>query len=315
MSHYKNGNTLVVAHYYTTPEVQAMADLVADSLALSQFIDKKKADRVVFAGVKFMAETAKIISPTSQIILPHKDSTCSLVTQTNLADVQKWIDFWRSSDDGYPVMHVSYINSSAEQKAISDWIVTSANAEEIITDLIGKGFRVLFSPDRNMGAYLAYAHPEWGGRLHYWSSVCEVHDLFKEKELDKAFKTWTDGPKYLIAHPESPLPILKRANMVGSTTKMINFVKDFVGDVGTIYVATESNLLYNMKELRPDLDIRLAPMYTGCQCNVCPYIQLNTPENVQAAIDGTAGVEIDYLSQEIITLAKVPIQRMLNFTI
>jgi quinolinate synthase len=208
---------------------------------------------------------------------------------------------------------VSYINSSAEHKAISDWIVTSANVEEIISELIKQKNYVLFSPDRNMGAYLAYAHPEWGGRFKYWSSVCEVHDLFKEQELDVAFKSWTDGPKFLIAHPESPLPILKRATLVGSTTKMLNYVKNFVGSIGTIYVATESNLLYNMKELRPDLDIRLAPMYTGCQCNACPYMALNTPELVQQAIDGTSGVEIDYLSQEVINKAVVPIERMLNF--
>jgi quinolinate synthase len=315
--------TVTLAHYYTTPEVQALADKVGDSLELSLFARDCGADRIVFAGVRFMAETAKIINPAAEVILPHAGSTCSLVEQTNIAELREWVTLHSLYSDA-PSVHVSYINSSAEHKAISDWIVTSANVEEIVTMLMAQGKRVLFSPDRNMGAYLAYSNPQWfvekphstfGQRFKYWSAVCEVHDKFKEDELELEFRKWTDGPKFLIAHPESPLPVLKRANMVGSTSKMLKWIQAFNGSIGTIYVATEDGLLFNMRQLRPDLDIRQAPIYAGCQCNSCPYMKYNQVENIKAAIAGVGGTKIDYLSTELMDQARTPIERMLNFNL
>jgi quinolinate synthase len=305
----KPTGTVVLAHYYTSPEVQKMADFVADSLTLAQWALEHNPTRIIYASVRFMAETAKIMMPETQIILPHKDSTCSLVTQTDVSALVRWVEYEKVKKD--KVIHVAYINSSAEHKTVTDIIVTSANVEDIVGYYATNGYTVLFSPDRNMGMYLKYIHPDWD--IKVWNAVCEVHDKFKEAELIQSFTTWTDGPKYLIAHPESSLPILRRANMVGSTTKLLNYIKNFQGSIGTIFVATESNLLYNMKDERPDLDIRLAPVYSGCQCNQCPWMALNTPELVQAAIDGTAGIEIDYLTSDVISKARVPIERMLNF--
>lgn len=297
-------NTLTLAHYYTTPDVQAMADYVGDSLELSLIAQREQADRIVFAGVKFMAETAKILNPQAQVILPDADATCSLVTQTEITALKKW----RAQ---YPDhVHVSYINSSAEHKVISDWIVTSRNVDDIIASLYAQGKRVIFSPDRNMGAYLNY---QYGYNMPLWSAVCEVHDQFKQEQIDNIMQYgWSDGPKYLLAHPESPLPVLKSADFVGSTKQMLDWVANYSSQVGTIYVATEEGLLYNMRQLRPELDIQQAPIYTGCQCNACPYMKRNTVQLVRAAQNGQ-GFSIDYLDQATMEKARQPIQRMLDF--
>ena len=324
-------DTLILAHYYTIPEVQEMADCVGDSLELSRFAQKSNAKRIVFAGVRFMAETAKILNPNAKVILPDAGSTCSLVEQTDIRLLKHWIFTHQLFSDA-PAVHVSYINSSVYHKAMSDWIVTSANVEEIVTHLMKQGNRVLFSPDRNMGAYLAYSHPEWfsddphssfGQRFKYWTAVCEVHDKFKEDEIELAMREWTDGPKILLAHPESPLPVLKKAHemskvgdgLVGSTSKMLNFVKNYPYNVATIFVATEDGLLYNMRKERPDLDIRIAPTYTGCQCNSCPWMKKNTVESVLNAARGLSGEIIDYIPELVRRRALEPIERMLNFNV
>ena len=300
MSH----NTLILAHYYTDPKVKQMADFVGDSLELAKVAKNSTQHRIVFAGVKFMAESVKILSPNKEIILPHADSTCSLVEQT---DVSKLIKFKNDNPD---YLLVSYINCSAEQKAISDWIVTSANVVSIVQHLTSKGHKILFANDRNMGNYL---NQQFDLGMKVWSSVCIVHDAFKLEELNKAFNEWTEAPQYLIAHPESPLPILNRANFVGSTSKMLDWIKNFPHKIGTIYVATEEGLLYDMRKIRPELDIRQAPMYSGCNCQVCPYMRLNTPELVKKAIDGDAGIVIDYLTNDILERARLPLERMMSF--
>lgn len=297
---------VTLAHYYTTPEIQNMADKVGDSLELSLYARDCNADIIVFAGVKFMAETAKIINPKAKVILPDSLSTCSLVTQTDVAKLKAW----RESYPDY--VHVSYINSSAEHKALSDWIVTSRNVDEIIASLYAEGKKVIFSPDRNMGAYLNF---EYGYDMPLWSAVCEVHDKFNEEELEAAIKeVLFDGhSSVILAHPESPLPVLKKADYVGSTSGMLNYVKDFKGDNSTvIFVATEDGILYNMKLARPELDIRQAPIYKGCQCNSCPYMKLNNVAAVKRAQQGI-GLEIDYLSEELMNKARTPIEKMLNF--
>lgn len=297
---------VTLAHYYTTPEIQNMADKVGDSLELSLYARDCNADIIVFAGVKFMAETAKIINPKAKVVLPDSLSTCSLVTQTDIDKLKAW-------RESYPDhVHVSYINSSAEHKALSDWIVTSRNVDEIIASLYAEGKKVIFSPDRNMGAYLNF---EYGYDMPLWSAVCEVHDKFNEEELEASIKeVLFDGhSSVILAHPESPLPVLKKSDYVGSTSGMLNYVKDFNGDISTvIFVATEDGILYNMKLARPELDIRQAPIYKGCQCNSCPYMKLNNVAAVKRAQQGI-GFEIDYLSEELMDKARVPIERMLNF--
>ena len=297
---------VTLAHYYTQPEVQQMADKVGDSLELSLYARDAEADIIVFAGVRFMAETAKILNPGATVILPDSGSTCSLVTQTDVGALAAW----RAR---YPDhVHVSYINSSAEHKALSDWIVTSRNVDDIIADLYSQGKKVIFSPDRNMGAYLNF---QYGYDMPLWSAVCEVHDKFNEAALDEAFAAIDGkGTRFLIANPESPLPVLKRADYIGSTSGMLNWVRDYAGDPSAVlFVATEDGILYNMHQARPDLDLRQAPIYTGCQCNSCPYMKLNTVDAVRRAQAG-AGTVIDYLTPAQMDAARLPIERMLEFS-
>lgn len=296
---------VTLAHYYTQPEIQQMADKVGDSLELSLYAKECAADVIVFAGVRFMAETAKILNPQAEVILPDVNSTCSLVTQTDVAALKAW-------RESYPDhVHVSYINSSAEHKALSDWIVTSRNVDDIVAHLYSEGKKVMFSPDRNMGAYLNF---QYGYDMPLWSAVCEVHDKFNQAALDEAFAS-TAGAKYLIAHPESPLPVLLHADYVGSTSGMLNWIKAYDREPeATIFVATEEGILYNMHQARPDLQIRQAPIYAGCQCNQCPYMKMNTIEAVKRAQRGEGGVRIDYLSESLMEAARLPIERMLEFS-
>lgn len=317
MSSFKHANCLTLAHYYTVPAVQQLADHVGDSLELSLIAQREKADRIVFLGVRFMAETAKILNPNAEVILPDSGSTCSLVEQTDIAALKAWREKYRDS------VHVAYINSSAEHKALSDWIVTSRNVDDIIQHLHDKGNQVIFSPDRNMGAYLNHTY-SWNMPL--WSAVCEVHDQFNLEKLEDELRPWSDYPKYLLAHPESPLSILQKAQemakdgagvkhgLIGSTSKMLNWIKDFPYRGGIIYVATEEGLLYNMRSIRPELDIRQAPVYSGCACASCPYMKLNTVEKAMAAINEGKGVKIDYLSEDLMNRARLPIVRMLDFS-
>ena len=297
--------TLTLAHYYTTPEVQAMADYVGDSLELSLIAQREKADRIVFAGVKFMAETAKILNPEAQVILPDAAATCSLVTQTDMNDLKIWREEYADH------VHVSYINSSAYHKTLSDWIVTSRNVDDIIASLYAQGKKVIFSPDRNMGAYLNY---QYGYNMPVWNAVCEVHDKFKDEQIAQILtQARRNGAAYLIAHPESPLPVLQRADFVGSTKQMLEWIAKFNNASGTVFVATEEGLLHNMRVLRPDLQIELAPIYSGCQCNACPYMKRNTVALVAAAQRG-AGFEINYLDGNTMDKARLPIERMLAFS-
>ncbi|WP_028454225.1 quinolinate synthase NadA [Chitinilyticum litopenaei] len=296
---------VTLAHYYTHPEIQQMADKVGDSLELSLYAKECGADVIVFAGVRFMAETAKILNPGAKVILPDSGSTCSLVTQTDVTALKKW----REEHPDY--VHVSYINSSAEHKALSDWICTSRNVDDLIASIYAEGKKVIFSPDRNMGAYLNF---QYGYDMPLWSAVCEVHDKFNQAALDEAFAAVTTA-KYLIAHPESPLPVLQQADYVGSTSGMLNWIKTFDKEPdAAIFVATEDGILYNMHQARPDLNIQQAPIYAGCQCNSCPYMKMNTIAAVERAQRGEGGIEIDYLTPELMEAARLPIERMLDFS-
>lgn len=300
----KYDNTLILAHYYTTPDIQEMADHVGDSLDLAMKAAAEKPKRIVFAGVRFMAETAKIINPETEVILPDHASSCSLVEQTDVGELKKWREKYADH------VHVAYINSSAEHKATADIIVTSRIVADVIEDLYAQDRKVIFSPDRNMGLYM---NQSFGFNMPVWSAVCDVHDKFKADELERAMRNWTDGSKWVLAHPESPLPVLAKADYVGSTHGMLNWIKKFPYSVGTIWVATEEGLLYNMRKERPELDIRQAPIYSGCQCNQCPYMKLNTQKKVFMAASAGLGAKIDYLTESEMELARVPIERMLAY--
>lgn len=296
---------LTLAHYYTTPEVQQMADRVGDSLDLALYAKDSKADVIVLAGVKFMAETAKMINPKARVVLPDLNSSCSLVTMTDITKLKEWC--LNYSDH----VHVAYINSSAEHKALADWTVTSRNVDEIIAHIYKSGKKVIYSPDRNMGAYLNF---QYGYEMPLWSAVCEVHDKFNKEALEELIAR-VGGKSYLISHPESPLPVLQQSDYIGSTFGLLNWVKNYSDDTrAVILVATEDGILYNMRTARPDLDIRQAPIYTGCKCNSCPYMKLNTVKAIKQAQEGTGGLVIDYLSDEIIEKGRKPIERMLKFS-
>jgi quinolinate synthase len=300
--------TVTLAHYYTIPEVQVLADKVGDSLELAMYARDSKADVIVFAGVKFMAETAKILNPTAKVILPNINSTCSLVTQTDISALKSWREKYAD------YVHVSYINSSAEHKALSDWIVTSRNADDVIAHLYKKGNKVIFSPDYNMGAYL---NSQYGYDMPLWSAVCEVHDKFNLEALEDIYQQNSSKSIYLIAHPESTLPILSKADFIGSTTQMLNWVRDYSGNVkdSLMLIATESHILYNMGLIRPDLHIMQAPIYNGCQCNSCPYMGYNTVQAVKDAQQGNSGAEINYLTDELMQKSLIPLERMLEFSV
>lgn len=296
---------VTLAHYYTTPEIQDLADKVGDSLELSLYAKETQADVIVFAGVRFMAETAKILNPQAKVILPDSGATCSLVTMT---DIERLIA-WREAHADY--VHVAYINSSAEHKAVADWIVTSRNVDDIIAHLYAQGKKVIYSPDRNMGAYLNF---EYGYAMPLWDAVCEVHDKFNQAALDQVYAS-VSGSKFLIAHPESPLPVLQRADYIGSTSQLLNWVREYTATTtAVIFIATEDGILYNMRKARPDLDLRQAPIYAGCQCNSCPYMKLNSLAAVQAAQKGQGGIEIDYLTPQMMAKARQPIEKMLEFS-
>jgi len=297
--------TLLLAHYYAPEEIKEAADFVGDSLGLIQEAQKQNPKRLVFAGVRFMAETAKVMLPDTEVIIPDYNATCSLVEQTNIEDLYEF----RSKNIG--ATHVMYINSSVEMKAHADIIVTSANVNAIIEAEINKGNNVIFSPDANMGKYINY---EFGYEMKVFTSVCEVHDQFNIEALEKDMRGWTDGGKSLIAHPESGLDILDISNFIGSTSKMLEWVKNFSNKVGTIWVATEEGLIHDMRKLRPELNFRLVPGYKGCMCSTCPYMKLNTAKAVSNAMIGVGGTKIDYISDELMEQARKPIERMLEFS-
>jgi quinolinate synthase len=297
--------TLVLVHYYAPIAVQKMADHVGDSLELARKAQQEKAKRIVFAGVRFMAETAKVLNPDAEVILPDWGSTCSLVEQTDINELRKW----REEHSDYT--HVMYINSSVEQKTLADWIVTSRNAEPIINHLYNQGEKVIFSPDRNMGVYISR---KYSYDMPYWSAVCEVHDQFDRNRLQERFEKHSPEKRFLISHPESPISILDMSDHISSTSGMLTWIDNFHGPSdSTIFVATEYELIEIMRERRPDLRIYQVPVIANCRCNVCPYMKLNTVEKVRKAIEYGDGIIIDYIRDEQIEKARIPIERMMNF--
>jgi len=269
--------TLILAHYYVPIEVQRIADYVGDSLELATIAQEEKADRIVFAGVRFMAETAKVLNPESEVILPDWNSTCSLVEQTDVNDLRQW----RESHSDH--VHVMYINSSVAQKALADWIVTSRNVEPIITHIRSQGHEVMFSPDRNMGVYLNHKNSL---EMPVWSAVCEVHDRFDRDRMAERYARHEPGKRFLISHPESPLAILDMSDHVSSTKGMLKWVEDFDGPKGSvIFVATEMELVLMMREMRPELSVYQVPVVAVCRCAECPYMKFNTLNKVMDAVN------------------------------
>ena len=267
----KERNAVILAHYYQKPEIQDLADFVGDSLELSKRAAETDADVIAFCGVKFMAETAKILSPEKIVILPDMAAGCSLEDACPPGR-------FKAFRDAHPDhIALTYINCSAEVKALSDIIVTSSSAETILAQ-IPESQKIIFGPDRHLGGYLSR---KFNREMLLWPGVCIVHEAFSETELLKLKAQHPTAP--VAAHPECPPHIIDHADYVGSTSGILQFAKTFEGD--TLIVATEPHIIHQMQLAIPDKTFIGAPGADGnCACNICPYMALNTMEKLYLAL-------------------------------
>jgi quinolinate synthase len=274
-------NAVVLAHYYQKPELQDLADFVGDSLDLSRKAQATDADVIAFCGVRFMAETAKILSPDKVVVLPDMDAGCSL---EDSCPPEQFAAFRAQHPDH---IALTYINCSAEVKGLSDVIVTSSSAEKILSQ-IPESQPIIFGPDRNLGGYLKR---KTGRDLLLWPGVCIVHEAFSETELLKLRAQYPDAP--IAAHPECPAVILDHADYVGSTRGILEYAQAMAGD--TLIVATEPHIIYQMQKAMPGKTFIGAPGADGnCNCNICPYMALNTMEKLYVALrDLSPRIEIE----------------------
>jgi quinolinate synthase len=294
----KELNAVILAHYYQESEIQDLADFVGDSLELSRRAKSTSADVIVFAGVHFMAETAKILNPHKTVLLPDLAAGCSLADS---CPAPLFNAFRQQHPDH---LAITYINCTAEVKALSDIICTSSNAEKIINQ-IPKDQPILFSPDRNLGKYLM---KKTGRDMLLWDGACIVHETFSERKIIDLKIQYPEAK--IIAHPECEDHILNKADFIGSTSKLLQFVQE---DSGFSYiVATESGILHQMKKMVPDKIFIAAPPEKNCNCNECPYMRLNTLEKLYLCMkNGTPEI---ILSDELITGALKPIEKMLSMS-
>lgn len=267
----KDRNAVILAHYYQKPEIQDIADFVGDSLQLSQLAADTDADVIAFCGVKFMADTAKILSPDKIVVLPDMDAGCSL---EDSCPPDKFKAFREAHPDH---IALTYINCSTEVKALSDVIVTSSSAETILQQ-IPESQKIIFGPDRHLGGYL---NRKFGRDMLLWPGVCIVHEAFSETELLKLKEQYPGAP--IAAHPECPAQIVAHADYVGSTSGILQFAKTFPGDA--LIVATEPHIIHQMEKALPEKNFIGAPGADGnCNCNICPYMALNTMEKLYTAL-------------------------------
>ncbi len=269
----KEKNAVILAHYYQVPEIQDIADFVGDSLALAQAAAKTDADIILFAGVHFMAETAKILNPDKKVLLPDLLAGCSLAES---APKDKFKAFLNEHPNH---IVVSYVNTSAEIKALTDIVCTSSNAEKIINS-IPENQKIIFAPDKNLGAYLI---KKTGRDMILWDGACEVHEEFS---LDKILQLKTEHPEAkIIAHPESRDYILNIADYIGSTSGLLKYVQE--SKAKEFIIATESGILHKMAQVAPDKILIPAPPENdknSCACTECPYMKRNTLEKIYLAL-------------------------------
>ncbi len=291
-------NAIILGHYYQISEIQDIADFIGDSLALSQKAQKTDADIIVFCGVKFMAETAKILSPEKKVIIPDFEAGCSLADSCPEDEFRKFIE----ARPRHTV--ISYINCTAEIKALSDIICTSSNAVSIVNSLPAEE-NIIFAPDKNLGAYINNVS---GRNMVLWNGTCEVHDILSVERVLSLKKKHPDAK--LIAHPECKAQILAMSDYVGSTTALLNFTRK---DSSMEYiVATESGIIHQMKKYNPDKSFIIVPTDESCMCNDCPYMKLNTIDKLHKCLEEEK-FEIT-LSPDIIERAHRPLQRMLDMS-
>lgn len=292
-------NAVILAHYYQNPEIQDIADFVGDSLSLSQQAERAKANIIVFAGVSFMAETAKILSPESKVILPDLNAGCSL------ADSCKYDDFKRFIDNHPHHVIITYINTSADIKTLSHICCTSSNAVNVINS-VPEHKPIIFAPDRNLGNYLkALSKRE---NMIIWDGACHVHEQFSLVKLLKLKEENPNAP--IIAHPECPKPILIVADFIGSTQALLNYSHS-VSHANTFIVATEVGILHQMARYSPTKTfIPAPPNDSTCACNECSYMKLVTLKKLYLSLKyELPEINVD---NNIIDLARIPIHNMLN---
>lgn len=294
----KELNAVILAHYYQESEIQDLADFVGDSLELARRAKSTNADIIVFAGVHFMAETAKILNPNKPVLLPDLEAGCSLADSCPAP-------LFKAFREKHPNhVAITYINCTAAVKALSDIICTSSNAEKIINQ-IPKDQPILFSPDRNLGKYLS---KKTGRDMLLWDGTCIVHETFSERKI---IDLQTEYPEAkLIAHPECEDALLNRADFIGSTSKLLKFTQE---DSSLSYiVATEVGIIHQMKKASPHKLFIPAPPEKNCNCNECPFMKLNTLEKLYLCMkNGNPEITMD---KETLAKALKPIERMLEMS-
>ena len=294
----KEKKAIILAHYYQTSDIQDIADFVGDSLALAQKAKETDAEIIVFAGVHFMAETAKALNRNTKVLLPDLEAGCSLAES---APADKFAEFMKSYPDHKVV---SYINCTAELKTMTDVVCTSSNAVQIV-ESFPKNQKIVFAPDKNLGGYINKIS---GRNMVLWNGTCEVHDVL---ESEKVVELKIDNPDAkLVAHPECAAPVLELADYVGSTSGILNYVKNT--DNQKFIIATESGILHQMKKDSPSKEFIIVPSDETCSCNDCPYMKLITMQKIHDCLLNESN-EIT-LADEIIEKSLLPVQRMLEIS-
>ena len=296
----KEKNAVILAHYYQVPEIQEVADFVGDSLGLSQKAAQTEAEIIVFAGVHFMAETAKILNPDKKVLLPDLMAGCSLADSCPPEAFGKLVE----AHPDHVV--ITYVNCSAEVKALSDIICTSSNAEKIVNS-VPKDVPIIFAPDKNLGKYI---QKKTGRQMLLWDGACIVHEAFS---MDKLLKLYKEHPgSKIIAHPESESHILETANYVGSTAGMIDYVKKHPSE--KFIVATEAGILHKMQHEVPGAVLIPAPIEEDntCACSECAFMKMNTLQKLyNCLLNENPQIEI---SKVILNKALLPLERMLELS-
>jgi quinolinate synthase len=294
----KEKNAIVLAHYYQEADIQDVADYIGDSLGLAQKAEKTDADIIVFAGVHFMAETAKILNPNKKVLLPDLKAGCSLADSAPAA-------LFRQFKAKHPDhLVISYINCTADIKALSDIICTSSNAQKIVESL-PKDQKIIFAPDKNLGSYLV---KKTGRDMVLWDGACMVHEIFS---LEKITRLKIRHPKAkIIAHPECEAPVLRIADYIGSTTGLLKFSQE--DDAQEYIVVTETGILHQMQKSSPHKTFIPAPPNNSCACNDCPHMKLNTLEKLYLCMEYEMP-EIT-MDEELRIAARKPIERMLEIS-
>lgn len=294
----KKKNAIIFAHYYQVPEIQDIADYVGDSLGLAQKAKEAETDMIVFAGVHFMAETAKMLNPKTLVVIPDLEAGCSLADSCPL---DKFIAFKAKHPDH---IVVSYINTTAAIKTETDVVCTSGNAVQIV-ESFPKDQKIIFAPDKNLGGYI---NRVTGRNMVLWDGTCEVHDILNTEAILQMKAENMDAK--VIAHPECNAPVLELADYIGSTTGMLKYTQT---DTSNKYiVATETGILHQMKNNSPEKEFLVVPSDETCSCNDCSYMKLNTMEKLYLAMKNEQPEIL--LDEETIEKAKQPIERMLDIS-